>query len=154
MRDLYPLVVIGGLIIAGLVAYVAYLVGDKRRRKGGAGRPMLRSIQEGITRAKRGRRRVLVAFVEREHAGSKALFDHLALAPELDATLRGIEIVKVEVLADDREVAAALARKYGLPSLAVPTLLALDEKGQKVGALEGAAAEPTKVEDFVKSIRP
>src|SRR5690242_10902787 len=94
-----PLIVIAGIVLPGLIAYIAYLVGDSRRRKGGAGRPMLRSIQEGLARSKRGRRRVLVAFVEEEHPGSKALFDHLALAPELEASLRGIELVKVEVRA-------------------------------------------------------
>jgi len=150
----FALIALGGVAAAGLVAYVAYLVGDKRRRRGRAGRATLSSIPEAIVRAKRGRRRVLVAFVDPADPPSQALAEHVLGATELAGALRHFELVKIDAPADDRQVVSHLAGKYGLPKLVVPTLLALDIEGQKVSALEGSEAVPARVGEFLAMVRP
>lgn len=153
--NLFPVMLVGGVAAAGLVAYVAYRVGDARRRRTAGGRPTLRSIPEGLTRAKRARRRVLVAFVDPSEEPSKLLLEHIIRAPELDEALRHFELVRIDASAEDRQVVGHLAAKYGLASLSVPSLLALESgKGEKVGALEGSNATPDKVGAFVAMVRP
>jgi hypothetical protein len=139
------LIGLGGLAAAGLVAYVAHLVGDRRRAK--PGKAFLSSIPEGLARAKRGRRRLLVAFVAPGEAASTALLDQLAVSP------RHFEIVKIDAPADGLEVVAHLAAKYGLPKLALPTLLVLDGAGEKIDALEGADVA-AKLAPFIESVKP
>jgi hypothetical protein len=126
----------GGLVTAGLVAYVAYQVGNSRRM--GGVRPMLRSIPEALDRAKRSRRNVLVIFVQPEEASSDALLAAIQGAGGLEAELRrGFELVRIDSPEEDREVTDHLAAKYGIPRLEVPTVLALDAKSEKLGTLEG-----------------
>ncbi len=132
-----PLIVLAiGIALAGLVAYVAHLVGNARRMKGS---PLLRSIPEGIERARRGRRRILVAWVAPGDKDSDRLLE--ALTGELERELRvGFELVRIDAPDGDREVIQVLATKYGLEKLAVPSLLALDIAGKKIGALQGKDA--------------
>jgi hypothetical protein len=145
-----------GIAVAGLVAYVAHLVGNARRMKG---TPLVRSIPEGIERARRGRRRILVAWVAPGDKDSDRLLEAMTTG-ELEQELRlGFELVRIDAPEADREVIQVLATKYGLEKLVVPSLLALDNEGKKIGALQGkdafgdGASLNDKVRQFAEQAR-
>ncbi|HZV03318.1 MAG TPA: hypothetical protein VFF73_41825 [Planctomycetota bacterium] len=150
MNDI-ALIAAGGVAAAGLVAYVAHLVGDSKRRK--KGRPMLRSIPEALAKAHRGRRRVLVAFVR---PGEKPSDELLAVfdGPDLPSRLLAhFELVRIDAGRDDEDVVQHLAAKYGVAKLGFPSLLALSGEGEKLATLEGELSLE-KVLGLLESSRP
>lgn len=156
-----PLVLMmAGLATAALAAYVAYRRGHARRMKNAS--PMLRSIPEALERARRTRRRVLVAWVAPGDEASETLLATLAGNDGLEPVLRrDFELVRIDAAPEDKPVMDHLAAKYGVAKLVVPTLLALDAEGKRVGALEGAAVRSgspvesrAKIQTFAESTRP
>jgi hypothetical protein len=132
----YALALFGGLSAAGLTVALALRHANAKHSKG---RPIGRSIPEAIERARRSKRKALVAFVTPGEAVSQQLIKLLVEDEELGPRLKGLELVRVDSAPDDLAVTALMAAKYGLESLVVPTILVLDGAAEKVGALEGKA---------------
>src|SRR5262245_16576896 len=106
--------------------------GEERR---GKGRPRLRSVGDALDRV-RGRPDggVLVAFTsgtERDQA--LAFLDDRGN----DDVLEPFACVTIDASGEAKDVAEAIAKKYGEKGLlALPFILFLDAKGQRVGSLE------------------
>jgi hypothetical protein len=130
------LALFGGLSAAGLTVALAVRHANAKARKG---RPIGRSIPEAVERARRSKRRALVAFVTPGEAVSQRLLELLVEDEDMEARLKGLELVRVDSAPDDLAVTAQIAAKYGVESLVVPTILVLDGAAAKVGALEGKA---------------
>ena len=121
------------LVVATVVAFVAIRRGEERR--GSKARPRLRSVGDALERV-RGRPDggVLVAFTsgtERDQA--LAFIDD----PSNDDVLEPFACVTIDAFGEGKDVAEAIAKKYGEKGLlALPFILFLDAKGQRVGSLE------------------
>jgi hypothetical protein len=135
------------LALAGIVVLFVWLRANDRAAQ--SGRSMLRSIPEGIARAKQRRRHVLVFFLEPEGDLTRALLE-LAFAPDLAGTLDSFERVRVDAARDDLDVVSHLAQKYGLAAIEPPTLLVLDRDGRKLDFLGLGAKEDGLRERFVQ----
>ncbi len=129
------------VVVAAGVGLLAFVVGDRRRRRaaGAAGPRPCPSVGEALRRVPRPRGRVLVVFLGEDPA-SVATGAALAEDPRLMGLLDsdGLQHVIVRVAREGREVAEALLAKYGgRPTLpAGPSALLLDAKGQSLGVVE------------------
>lgn len=128
------------VLIALSVAFVVVLAISARAntKRTQAGRAMLRSIPEGIARAKQKKGHVLVLFLDPEDESTPALLD-LAFDPALSRALASFERVRVDSPRSDLDVVNAISGKYGLASVEPPALLALDRDGRRLEALVGPA---------------
>lgn len=132
--------------LAALVGLVAFLAGERRRRRalGAAGPRPAPSIGEALRRS-RSRGRVLVVFLDEDEA-SALTAQALAEDPRVVALLArdGLEHVLVRVIREGREVAAALFEKYAKAELPPgPSALLLDAKGETLGLLRGEGSPLT-----------
>ncbi len=147
------LVALAALGLAGVIVLLISVRANARRSR--SGRAMLRSIPEGIARAKKNKSHVLVLFLDPEDMTTPALLD-LAFDAGLQRALAAFEKVRVDCPEDDLDVVRTIATKYGLASLEPPALLALDRDGRRIESLSGkkdVGAEPDELrERFVAFI--
>jgi hypothetical protein len=125
------------LAVAGVVVYLIWLRSQVREAHGS--RSMLRSIPEGIARAKKNRRHVLVFFLDPAAEPTGELVE-LAFDAALARSLGSFERVRVDSPKDELDVVSHVAQKYGLASIEPPTLLVLDRDGRRLDSLVGEAA--------------
>lgn len=121
------------LVVALVVAFMALVRGEEKRRKGV--KPRLRSIGDALERVKgRPGGGVLIEFVG--GGDSDELIAKLE-DPSLDDVMRPFECVRIDASGDGREAAEALAKKYGESGLKkLPFVMFLDATGKHRGTLE------------------
>lgn len=139
------LVALAGLALAGVIVLLISIRANTKIAR--TGRSMLRSIPEGIARAKQKKRNVLVFFLDPEDERTPALLD-LAFDPALERQLASFERVRVDSPRSDLDVVNVLAAKYGVPSVEPPALLALDRDGRRIDAVGGPSALGDKPEEL------
>jgi hypothetical protein len=128
------------LACLAFAAVVVLIVGSRAQgRRDSTGRAMLRSIPDGLARAKKQQRHVLVLFLDPGDASSKAIVE-LVFDPGFARLLSSFERVRIDAPAGDLDVVNHVAAKYGLPAVEPPTALALDRDGRRIDALVGSQA--------------